>query len=186
MDIENLKQFLLDAGAHKVGVVAVSDMDFEPEFRKLCESNACGMYGRSWMCPPLVGDVEELIARLKAYRWAVVYQTVDALEDSYDFEGMMEAGKKMNDLTGRVRQMLLSQGGPSPLLLGAGGCRVCQRCAKLTDEPCRFPEKAIASLEAYGINVSVLASQAGMKYINGVNTVTYFGTVFLPPEDSPC
>ena len=38
---------------------------------------------------------------------------------------------------------------------------------------------AMSSLEAYGINVSVLAPQAGMKYINGINTVTYFGAVLL-------
>ena len=45
--------------------------------------------------------------------------------------------------------------------------------------PCRFPEKAIPSLEAYGINVSRLASAAEMKYINGQNTVTYFGMVLF-------
>ena len=86
MDLNQIKQCILDAGAHRIGVVAVEDIDFQPEFRKLCESNACGMFGRSWMCPPLVGEVEELIQSLKAYQWAVVYQTVDELEDSYDFE----------------------------------------------------------------------------------------------------
>jgi hypothetical protein len=35
------------------------------------------------------------------------------------------------------------------------------------------------SLEAYGVNVSALASAAGMKYINGQNTVTYFGAVLF-------
>jgi hypothetical protein len=35
------------------------------------------------------------------------------------------------------------------------------------------------SLEAYGINVSELAKAAGMNYINGQNTVTYFGAVLF-------
>jgi hypothetical protein len=35
------------------------------------------------------------------------------------------------------------------------------------------------SLEAYGINVSELAKSAGMKYINGQDTVTYFGAVLF-------
>jgi hypothetical protein len=35
------------------------------------------------------------------------------------------------------------------------------------------------SLEAYGVNVSKLAASAGMKYINGQNTVTYFGAVLF-------
>ena len=167
MDLNQIKQCILDAGAHRIGVVAVEDIDFQPEFRKLCESNACGMFGRSWMCPPLVGEVEELIQ----------------LEDSYDFEGMMAAGEKMNRLTTRVRRELAEV---SPLLfLGAGGCRICQRCSKLDGQPCRRPEEAISSLEAYGINVSALAAQAGMQYINGSDTVTYFGAVFLGEESLP-
>lgn len=183
MDLNQIKQCILDAGARRIGVVAVEDIDFQPEFRKLCESNACGMFGRSWMCPPLVGEVEELIQSLKAYQWAVVYQTVDELEDSYDFEGMMAAGEKMNRLTTRVRRELAEV---SPLLfLGAGGCRICQRCSKLDGQPCRRPEEAISSLEAYGINVSALAVQAGMQYINGSDTVTYFGAVFLGEESLP-
>ena len=63
--------------------------------------------------------------------------------------------------------------------LGAGGCGVCKVCAKRSDEPCRFPDLAIASLESYGVNVSAMAASAGMKYINGVNTVTYFGAVLF-------
>lgn len=183
MDLNQIKQCILDAGAHRIGVAAVEDIDFQPEFRKLCESNACGMFGRSWMCPPLVGEVEELIQSLKAYHWAVVYQTVDELEDSYDFEGMMAAGEKMNRLTTRVRRELAEV---SPVLfLGAGGCRICQRCAKLDGQPCRRPEEAVSSLEAYGINVSALAAQAGMQYINGPDTVTYLGAVFLGEEILP-
>ena len=67
------------------------------------------------------------------------------------------------------------------LHLGAGGCGVCESCAKKTNEPCRFPEKAMPSLEAYGINVSELAKASGMNYINGQNTVTYFGAVLFSP-----
>ena len=60
-----LVQTLLDWGAYRAGVVPVANIEFEPEFRKMCESNACGMYGKSWMCPPCVGPVGELIARAK-------------------------------------------------------------------------------------------------------------------------
>ena len=85
----------------------------------------------------------------------------------------------MNDLTQKVRKELADCFGPEALHLGAGGCRVCPVCANREDKPCRFPEKALSSLEAYGINVSKLAELAGMKYINGQNTVTYFGAVFF-------
>lgn len=176
---------LLGWGAFRAAVVPVEKIEFEPAFRKLCESNACGMYGRSWMCPPHVGPVDGLIARARRYRRALVYQTVDTLEDSYDFEGMMAAGQRMNELAQKVRSSLPVPFGKEALYLGAGGCRVCPVCAKQEEKPCRFPEKALASLEAYGVNVSQLAALAGMKYINGPDTVTYFGAVLFE-EDAEC
>lgn len=176
---ESLVRTLTDWGAYRAALIPVTRIEFEPEFRKLCEQNSCGMYGRSWMCPPCVGPVDELIARAKSYRTALIYQTVDSLEDSYDFEGMMAAGRRMNALAQRIRTELADAFGPDVLYLGAGGCRVCEVCAKREDKPCRFPDKALPSLEAYGMNVSRLAQIAGMKYINGQNTVTYFGGVLF-------
>lgn len=179
---EELLGLILSLGADKAGTVPVAEIDFEPSFRSLCESNACGMYGRNWMCPPHAGPVEELIGRARTYRTALVYQIIRPLEDSYDFEGMMAAGDRMNRLTTAVRRAFSARGMTECLFLGAGGCRICSRCAKEDDLPCRHPDLAMSSLEAYGMNVSVLASQAGMQYINGVNTVTYFGAVLMGRE----
>lgn len=178
-DLGLLRQFILDAGAFRAGTMDVDEIPFEPAFRKMCESNACGMYGRSWMCPPDIGPVEDLIAQAKQFRWALVFQTVSDLEDSYDFEGMMAAGGRMNRLMDAIRQKLDESDIRRRLLLGAGGCRICRRCAKASGQPCRYPEQALSSLEAYGINVSVLAPMAGMKYVNGPDTVTFFGAVLL-------
>ena len=65
------------------------------------------------------------------------------------------------------------------LHLGAGGCGLCEKCAKLDDLPCRYPKEALASLEAYGVFVSETAKHAGLQYINGANTVTYFGIILF-------
>lgn len=171
--ISKVKQF----GAFNASIINTSNISFEPEFRKMCESNSCGMYGKCWTCPPHVGDINTLIKQAKSYNYALVYQTVDTLEDSYDFEGMQKAGQKINKLTRKIQNEHIFQG--DCLHLGAGGCRVCKTCSKKNNEPCRFPDKAISSLEAYGINVSLLANACGMNYINGINTVTYFGAVFF-------
>ena len=64
------------------------------------------------------------------------------------------------------------------LCLSAGGCRLCERCAKLDDEPCRMPDKAMTSLEACGVDVYNTTKKTELKYINGQNTVTFFGAVF--------
>lgn len=179
MKHEEMVNHILKMGAQHAAVVPMEKVRFEKAFREMCASNACGMYGKSWMCPPYVGEPEELIARAKSYQYILVYQTIGELEDSYDFEGMMEAGQKMNDLTQRVRDELKDEIGKDSLLLGSGGCRLCPVCAKREEQTCRFPEKALASLEAYCISVSDLASAGGMKYINGPDTVTYFGAVLF-------
>lgn len=176
MDKQQVLDIVMELGAAKAGLINVEDIPFNAEFRKACEANSCGNYGKSWMCPPDVGEIEQLINNAKKYSWAVVYQTIGTLEDSYDFEGMMEAGKKHNQLAGEINSRL---GGIPVLHLGAGGCRVCDICAKKENRPCPHPDKAMASLEAYGVSVSELAQKCNMKYINGQDTVTYFGALLF-------
>lgn len=177
MSMEDLLEEIRAMGAHAAAVVKVVDISFDRSFRSLCEANACGNYGQCWTCPPDAGDIDELIARAKTFDKALVYQTVSPLEDSYDYEGMMAAGRRTGELSQRIAQ--LTDGLPlkKRLHLGAGGCRVCPVCGKRTGEPCRHPERAMASLETYGVAVSRLAAVCGMKYTNGPNTVTYFGAL---------
>lgn len=174
-DFSFLCDIAKEVGFANAGIISVDKIPFDPGFRKACEANQCGRYGKCWTCPPGVGDIHELIDRAKQYQWAVVYQTIGELEDSYDFEGMMAAGElhEKNSRAFIEKTQNLWQG--EYLHLSAGGCRLCNRCAILDEEPCRFPDKALSSLEAYGVAVSVLAPKVQMKYINGVNTVTYFG-----------
>ena len=166
-------------GAFKANIIKTGNIVTDSVFRDICATNACGMYGKCYMCPPDVGDINELMSEVTNYDHALVYQTVTELEDSFDFEGMIEAKKKAYPLAQGLCKVFEDMNISKVLHLGAGGCGVCETCAKRTNEPCRFPDKAMPSLEAYGVNVSELAKAAGMKYINGQNTVTYFGAVLF-------
>ena len=176
---DQLTEEVLSLGAYKAAVIKAENIVLDPVFRRICASNACGAYGRCYMCPPDVGNEEELMKEIGNYTYALVYQTVSELEDSFDYEGMIEAKKRSYPLAQRLRKVFSDLGITDALHLGAGGCGVCEVCAKRTGEPCRFPDKAMPSLEAYCINVSELARTAGMKYVNGQNTVTYFGAVLF-------
>lgn len=176
---ENLTALALSLGAFRAAVIPMERMETDTSFRDMCVSNVCGNYGRNWMCPPDAGDIHDLIATLRSYSYALVYQTVSELEDSFDFEGMMEAGARHNQLMVQMREKIAAEPLSRVLHLGAGGCRMCEVCGKRTGEPCRHPDLAVASLETYGVNVSKLAVAAGMKYINGQDTVTYFGAVLF-------
>lgn len=179
MELDTLREQLLALGAYRTGLVETASIRLDRSFRAMCEMNTCGAYGRCWMCPPDVGEIDVLMDRARSFDKALVYQTVSPLEDSYDFEGMMAAAHRHAALSHRVTEWCRGAPFQSYLHLGAGGCHICKVCAKRTDEPCRHPELALPSLEACGIQVSELAALAGMNYINGQNTVTYFGAVLF-------
>ena len=172
----------LSLGAYKANVIETSKIELDRSFRALCEANSCGVYGKCYMCPPDIGDIDELMAEVGNYKYALVYQTVFELEDSYDFEGMFDAKKRFIPISLSLRKVFTEKEIAKTLHLGAGGCGICPICAKRIGDPCRYPEKAMPGLEAYGINVSRLAAAADMKYINGQNTVTYFGAVLFTDE----
>lgn len=176
--MNGLKEKILELGATNVGEVKVSQIPFDKNLRMSCEANSCGNYGKNHMCPPLCGSEDELIAEIKKYEDAIIFQTITPLEDSFDFEGMGEAAKNHHKLTYAVWEEAKKLY-PDCKMIANGGCGYCEKCAGFEGEPCRFPDKALTSLSACCINVSSLAKKAGMKYINGANTVTYFSGIFL-------
>lgn len=176
--MDQLVTMAIEAGARMAHVLSVKDVLFDASLRQLCKDNRCGKYNRNYGCPPFVGTPEEVIAKAKTYENALVMQTVNELEDSYDVEGMAEAGARHNRMSRAVAEKMKEKY-PDSILLAAGGCTLCERCGALDGEPCRFPEKVLPSLSSYCINVAQTAGKCGMKYINGVNTVTYFSVVLF-------
>ena len=147
---------------------------FSQEVLKMCEANSCGKYGTNWMCPPATGSLEEMKAKCLSYDNILLFNMVYKLEDSFDFEGMMDAGnnhrKISKDVANGIREIINEK----PLILGPGGCTLCDRCTYLDGESCINPEEAISGVESHGILIAEYAPKIGFKYINGPNTVTYF------------
>jgi len=179
MDYKMLMDTAIACGAAKAVVIDQSQIVLSGDFRKICESNQCGGYGKCWMCPPYIGPIEELMEKVRSYPRGLLYQTICEIEDSYDIEGMFAAGANHAQVSQKMQKAV------KPLLAGeflhltCGGCHLCETCAKRSDEPCRFPEKALPSLEGYGIDVYNTTKDTPLKYINGQNTVTYFGMILF-------
>lgn len=172
--INKLKEY----GVSNANLIKTDEIVFDFGLRTLCEANSCGQYGKNWACPPNSGTPEELKEMVLGYGNVLVFQKIYEIEDSLDIEGMTDARKDFNVILDSLLGERFVLDGKARLL-GAGGCSRCRRCAFLDGKPCVFPEKLIISLEACCINVSSLAKSAGMKYINGENTVTYFGAILL-------
>ncbi len=152
----------------------VADIPFSEAVLEACRANRCGRYGTCWTCPPGTAGVEE---RIKSYAHAVVFSCKYDLEDSFDFEGMMDGMKQARDALADIRKNL-TRDGIDHMALGCEGCNLCPTCT-YPDAPCRHPESATPSVEACGIHVVDLSRKVGVAYNNGPNTVTYFCIVLF-------
>lgn len=167
----------LAAGAAKAAVISQQQIVLSAGFRKICESNACGNYGRCWMCPPDVGEIETAMAQVRQYSRGLLYQTIGALEDSFDIEGMARCAREHAQVGQRIQQAMPGLLQEPFLHLSCGGCRLCETCARRDNQPCRHPDRALPSMEGSGIDVYNTTRDTPLRYTNGQNTVTFFGLV---------
>lgn len=176
--MDHLISMCIESGAYKAGIIEVEKIPFDENLRSYCEMNYCGSYGKNYACPPGVGTAKAVIEKAKTYKTALVFQSVYPVQDSFDFEGMEEAASLHSKTARRILDKVKKEY-IDFLQLTVGECDICKDCTQLAGKPCRFPDKAVSSLEAYCMNVSVLAPLCGMQYINGKDTVTYFGAFLL-------
>jgi predicted metal-binding protein len=146
--------------------------------RDLCTQNTCGQYNRNHMCPPAIKGIEEWREEISSYTHAVLVSKFYPTQGGYDFKAWFEGIRDFQKTLAKVKEDLEARCPDKRFLfLGAGGCFLCERCTYPEGKPCRFPEKAFPSLEACGIDVVRLSRDAGVRYNNGKNTVTYIGGI---------
>jgi predicted metal-binding protein len=175
-DLNQLAEKAKELGAAAAAVISTSDIQFSEEFRKLCEQNSCGKYETNWMCPPAIESFEEVKAKVLQFSEGVIIQSVYKLEDSFDFEGMVKAGEIHEKIFRSILEYIqLNLPDSNVLALNVGDCKVCKKCTYQDEEKCRFPDKAVASVESYCIDVNALLGSCGLAYNNGPNTVSYVG-----------
>jgi len=158
-------------GFDRSGRLNMAALEFRPEVRQMCAADRCGGYGKNWGCPPNCPSTEEMNRAVKAYSRGLLVQTVGQLEDDFDYEAMVEAEARHSRSFIHMAACLREQG-LEFLPMGAGICRICPKCT-CPDAPCRFPQLAYSSMEAYGLWVSDVCEKSGLAYYSGPLTVTY-------------
>ena len=165
-------------GIYHCGFVSTAEINVSPMVRTMCEKNVCGAYGKTWACPPGVGDIDECLRRMRAFTTAFHFSTRHELEDSYDFEGMTDGKKAHEAIVPGVVAFFREKFGKDMMVLSTEVCRRCPKCT-YPDAPCRFPDELTPSIESYGVEVNVLSQKSGIRYHNGKNTVTFHSCVFF-------
>ena len=171
--MEKYIELLKDCGFETIVELDVATLKALPEVRQMCEVNTCGAYNKRWSCPPGCGSIEECNAKMKQYTKGILVQTVGDIEDSLDWEGIMEV-KAIHDKRFIKGTEVLKDEIVDLLPLGDGSCSRCKDCT-YPDAPCRFPELASASMEAFGLYVADVCRKNGVAYNYGIGRMCYTG-----------
>jgi predicted metal-binding protein len=99
------------------------------------------------------------------------------MEDEFDYETIQTAGAKHKENFTVLVEKLRTRY-PDMLPMGAGTCTICEKCT-YPDAPCRFPDRSISSMEAYGLWVSKVCELSGVPYNYGKLTLTYTSCYLL-------
>ena len=177
MTYEELSSLAQEAEFTAWAPLDVTTIELKPEVRDMCAANSCGQYGTRWSCPPGCGTLEECTDRLKGYTRGILVQTCGDIEDGFDFEAMMEIEGEHKEHFAQMYKSL-REAGASVLAIGAGCCTQCPSCT-YPDAPCRFPEKMIASMEAYGMVVLEVCKANGLTYYYGADKMAYTSCFLL-------
>ena len=146
------------------------------DVRAMCAEDKCHAYGKNWTCPPHCGTLEDCAKHMSAFSLGILLQTVGATQKTVDTRAYRETERRHLQQFYALSAAVKSHH-PNALCLGSGGCRICEACAY--PEPCRFPDKACASMEAYGLFVTDVCRDNGLAYHHGEKTITYTACILF-------
>lgn len=177
MTYEQLVNIAQEAGFSAWANLDVATIELKSEVRDMCAVNSCGQYEKRWSCPPGCGTLEECTRQLGEYTHGILVQTYGDIEDGFDFEAMMEIEADHKEHVSQMHE-ILRQAGEDVLALGAGCCTICAKCT-YPEEPCRFPDKKISSMEAYGMVVLEVCKANNLTYYYGADKMAYTSCFLL-------
>ena len=176
MNQELLEQQLPELPLYIYDFFDPRELEFSSRIRWICE-HECPMYGKSWACPPGVGSVDTCRQVCMAYNHCLLISSIVEVRDIADMDETLATRPDHEALTEQVRE-LMKQQGVDPFILSTEACTVCDRCAILDGQPCRFPEKMHPCVESHGINVVDVLERRGLDFQFGANVVTWISLLF--------
>ena len=177
MNQELLEQQLSELPLYIYDFFDPRELEFSSRIRWICE-HECPMYGKSWACPPGVGTVDCCRSKCLSFDNCLLISSIVEVRDIADMDETLATRPDHEALTEQVRE-LMKQQGVDPFILSTEACTVCDRCAILDGQPCRFPEKMHPCVESHGINVVDVLERRGLDFQFGANVVTWISLLFF-------
>ena len=187
---ETLMALAAENGFSHWAAADMSALTPRQDVRDMCRADRCGRWNASWSCPPACGTLEQTAADIRRFDAGLVVQTTGALADEFDYAAMEDIQRRhKRSFESFARQVRLLTGECLPL--SAGSCTLCRRCT-YPDRPCRFPQRRMASMEAYGLLMlqpgtahmtEDVCRRSGLGYYYGTDTMTYTSCVLYKTKN---
>lgn len=177
IDKEKLEEQLATLPLYIYTYIDPKSLEFSSRIRYICTAE-CPMYGKTWACPPAVGEVDSCKAKCLSYNCCLMVGTITETDDIANIEETLLTRPEHEALTNQIRDMFRAQG-VEPYILSTEACSVCDRCAYLDGQPCRYPERMHPCLESHGINIIPTLEENGLDFQYGGNIITWYSLLFF-------
>lgn len=175
MDREKLERQLAELPLYGYFFLKSDTLEFSTRVRHICETE-CQMYGKTWACPPGVGNVEDCKAKCLSYPDFLMVVTVTEVADITNMEATLATRPAHEAITNQVEALMRAQG-VETYTLSTEACAICESCA-YPHAPCRCPDKMHPCIESHGIVLTQTAESCGIPFQYGENVVTWFSLIF--------
>lgn len=179
-NLESILEDIIKSGAKYAKTFELKDIEFDNKFRDYCKENLCGNYGTNWMCPPGVGEIDDLKKEVMNFKKGIIYQTIHPVKNIRDRNETDKIRDNHNKFTREVTEELRKKYNEFTFFpMGAGPCTLCETCGYIKGEKCMYPQKSISSAEAYGINLGSLLKSCGLEFNYSDDTLAYVGILLI-------
>ncbi|MCQ2512294.1 MAG: DUF2284 domain-containing protein [Lachnospiraceae bacterium] len=122
----------------------------------------CPNFGKTWSCPPYDFNPLDYWNQFKTFLIIAkkIVTPPELLEKTYELSDIIRIGSELTreaTLSYEDEIAALLEQFPESIKLGSGPCKVCgeDNCARKLNQPCRFPDKRVYSIESLGGNVEI-------------------------------
>lgn len=173
--LDKVESMLAEYPICQYGFLKSDEIVFSEKVRYICKTE-CDRYGKSWSCPPAVGEVAQCREHCLSFVYALVFTTLAEVTDIADMQETLATRFQheavVKELGGKLREL-----GEEYFALSSESCAICETCAY--PKSCRHREYMLPCIESQGILVTDAAEKCGIEYFYDSNTVTWYGIIFF-------
>ncbi|MBT4933900.1 MAG: DUF2284 domain-containing protein [Rhodospirillaceae bacterium] len=161
----------MEMGATRTKIIASSDIIIDERVRAKCTYPKCRFHGTNVHCPPYAMELPDVRLLLGKYEHGIfidIEVTTDVLAgpNTLKDRAYVPSGLNAYKIVGKIEADAFYDGYHLALGFGVGPCKpyFCQndKCIALeVGEGCKHPLRARASMESMGMDVFIMAANAG-------------------------